>query len=273
MNYSTIVTTDDRGIRQVTFNRPERRNAFTLQLLNELNDAFRTADDDPAIRVIVVTGAGSAFCAGLDTSEDRDGFERDIDELDELRAWRLNTPVIAAINGAAIGVGLTLPVQWDIRVVAEDAPLSFAFARLGLLPEAGVHWFLPRLIGASAAMELLLTGRRFTGTEAAELGLAAKAVPADRVLPEALAMARDIADNVAPLSAAVVKRTLWQFQGVTDPAWAVDRENELLGWLGDLPDAREGVAAMIERRTPRWSADKRDPAPATRLNSSPQAGL
>ncbi|MET0931380.1 MAG: enoyl-CoA hydratase-related protein [Aeromicrobium sp.] len=273
MEYSTILVTDDEGVRLVTFNRPERRNVFSLQLLAELNDAFRDADADAAIRAVVVTGAGTAFCAGLDTSEDRDGFERDIDGLDELRAWKLDTPIIAAINGPAIGVGLTLPTQWDIRIVAEDATLSFAFNRLGLLPEAGAHWFLPRLVGASTAMDLLLTGRRFTGAEAATMGLAARAVPKDQVLTEALAVARDIADNVAPLSAAVTKRLLWDFQGVTDPAWAVDRENEILGWLGGKPDAREGVMAMVERRAAQWSGDKREVAPPTNLPGSTKVPL
>ncbi|WP_127128994.1 enoyl-CoA hydratase/isomerase family protein [Georgenia sp. SYP-B2076] len=270
MDDSTIVTADDRQVRVITLNRPDRRNAFTLRLLSELNDALRTADADDTVRAVVVTGAGTAFCAGLDTTEDRDSFERDIDELDELRAWTLDTPVIAAINGAAIGVGLTLPIQWDLRVVAEDAPLSFAFSRLGLLPEAGAHWFLPRLVGAATAMDLLLTGRRFSGREAVSMGLASRAVPRKQVLDAAMTIAHDIADHVSPLSAALVKRLLWQFQGVSDPAWAVDRENEILGWLGNLPDAQEGISAMLERRKPSWVTSKHAVEPEPRVPRSPR---
>jgi enoyl-CoA hydratase/carnithine racemase len=244
-----IVTSED-GIGLILLNRPEQRNALSLTLLDELNHALTTLDAAEEVRVIVVSGSGKAFCAGVDLVDPPPSFNRSIEEDTEVRAWRLNTPIIGALNGAAIGVGLTLPLQWDIRLAAEDAPLAFAFTRLGLIPEAGAHWFLPRLVGSSRAAELLLTGRRFTGRDAAEWGLVSRALPADQVLPAALELARDIADNVSPLAAAVVKQLLGEFAGL--PA---------LGWIGDQPDVAEGVAAMREQRAPQWKTSKHTPIP------------
>jgi enoyl-CoA hydratase/carnithine racemase len=259
--YETIeVSVNDRVCR-VMFNRPEKRNALNLTLLHELNAALRAADADRDVRAIVVGGNGASFCAGVDLAEGRTNFDRDLQTEHEIRAWEMHTPIIGAIHGAAIGVGLTLPLQWDIRVVAEDAVLSFAFTRLGLIPEAGAHWFLPRLIGASQAADLLLTGRRFSGQEALRMGLASRAAPADEVLPAAMEIAADIATNVSPLSAAIVKRLLWEFSDLGQPAVALARENALLKWLGTMPDVHAGVAAAMQRRAPEWTSNKHENLP------------
>lgn len=259
--YETIeVSVTDRVCR-VMFNRPEKRNALNLTLLQELNAALRAADADEDVRAIVVGGNGASFCSGVDLTEGRTNFDRDLETEHETHAWELHTPIIGAIHGAAIGVGLTLPLQWDIRVIAEDAVLSFAFARLGLIPEAGAHWFLPRLIGASLAADLLLTGRRFSGQDAYRMGLASRAVPADQVLSQAMEIANDIATNVSPLSAAVVKRLLWEFADLGDPAVALAKENRLLEWLGRMPDLQAGVAAAMEKRAPEWKSSKHENPP------------
>jgi enoyl-CoA hydratase/carnithine racemase len=158
VTYETLIVTVEAGVGQILLNRPEQRNALNHTLLDELNAALVALDADEDVRAIVVSGAGRVFCSGLDVSDPKIRVNRDIDEATEVRAWELDTPIVGALNGAAIGVGLTLPLQWDIRIAAEDAPLSFAFSRLGLIPEAGSHWFLPRLVGSSIAAELLLTG-------------------------------------------------------------------------------------------------------------------
>jgi enoyl-CoA hydratase/carnithine racemase len=261
VNYETVLVSSEDGVGQILLNRPEQRNALNLRLLDELNHALVTLDADEDVRAIVVSGVGKAFCAGVDVVDPPAAFNRDIDEATEVRAWRLNTPIIGALNGAAIGVGLTLPLQWDIRLAAADAPLAFAFTRLGLIPEAGAHWFLPRLVGSSRAAELLLTGRRFTGAEAESWGLVSRSLPADEVLPAALQIARDIADNVSPLAASVVKKLLNEFAGLPAPDAAVARENDLLAWIGGQPDVAEGVSALRERRTPTWKTSKHTPVP------------
>jgi len=259
--YQTIeVSVADRVCR-IMFNRPEKRNALNLTLLHELGDALRAADADEHVRAIVVGGNGATFCSGVDLTEGRTNFDRDLQTEHEVHAWQLNTPIIGAIHGAAIGVGLTLPLQWDIRVIAEDAVLSFAFVRLGLIPEAGAHWFLPRLIGASQAAELLLTGRRFSGQDAFRMGLASRAVPADQVMSQAMEIATDIATNVSPLSAAVVKRLLGEFADLGDPAVALARENQLLEWLGRMPDLQAGVAAAMKKQAPEWKSSKHEKLP------------
>lgn len=260
-DYETLLVTAEDGIGQILLNRPRQRNALNITLLDELFAAFRELDADEDVRAIVVSGVGDVFCAGVDLAQPPSSFDRDIDESKETRAWELDTPIIGALNGAAIGVGITLPLQWDIRIVAEDAPISFAFARLGLIPEAGCHWFLPRLVGLSTATELLLTGRRFTGAEAAAMGLATRAVPRDEVLATATAIAKDIAQNVSPLSVSTVKQLLREFGGNGTATDALVRENELLAWISAQPDVIEGVTAMKERRAPEWRSSKHTPIP------------
>src|SRR5215472_6041155 len=266
--YETILLEREGGVAVVTLNRPDRRNAYTARMGVELHQAFEELEADDGARAIVVTGSGRDFCVGADLERGGSTFNRSDDTLraeradrPALRPWEMATPIIAAINGSAVGVGLTLPMQWDIRIAAADAKLGFVFNRRGIIPEANSTWIVPRLVGVSRAMELLLTGRLFSGEEAAAIGLASRAVDAGDVLPTAMAMARDIAENVAPLSAAVTKRLVYRFLSEPDRVAAQALEGRAFWWLGQQADAREGVTAFLEKRTPDWKLGKRTELP------------
>jgi enoyl-CoA hydratase/carnithine racemase len=269
--YDTILTERRGGVGLITLHRPDRKNAFIPQMWLEMSTAFAEFEADDAVRAIVVTGAGDYFCVGADMSGGKDTFRDRLGQRSELvdkmkapraKPWNMSTPIIGAINGPAVGVGATLPLQWDIRIAAEDAKLSFAFVLRGAIPEANSHWLLPRLIGASRATELLLTGRTFTGREAAEIGLVVRAVPREQVLAEALALGQEIADNVAPLSASIVKKLINEGMERTDRIGAQRRENALFKWIVKQEDAREGVVSYLERRRPRWGLSKNAELPA-----------
>jgi enoyl-CoA hydratase/carnithine racemase len=251
-----IVETGD-GVAVVTLNRPEQLNTFTGGMGEGLGRAYAACDADDAVRAVVVTGAGRAFCAGADMEPGGDTFAAPTSEGFSASpvdppAWDVRKPVIAAVNGHAIGIGLTLAMQCDLRFAAEDAKLGFVHVRRGVLPDAHAHWTVPRAVGFARAADLFLTGRTFTGGEAAELGIANRALAAADVLPAALDVARDIAVHTAPMSVALSKRLLW-----ASPA--LDREE--IGYLETeyhrlvmgTPDAREGVLAWLERRDPRWT--------------------
>jgi enoyl-CoA hydratase/carnithine racemase len=243
------------GVATVTLNRPEVMNAWNSVLGDELGVALGLAEADDDVRAVVITGAGRAFCAGADLSREGGfgGTEHSERRHEGPRRWPFEVakPVIAAINGHAVGVGITYPLLCDVRLVAAEAKVQFAFVRRGVMPELGSHALLPRVVGFSRAAELLLTGRMVSGTEAAELGLASRALPAAEVLPAALEMARDIAVNVAPVSAAVAKRLLWEglTMGVDDMR---TREDALFPWMAARPDAVEGVTSFLEKRPPSW---------------------
>jgi enoyl-CoA hydratase/carnithine racemase len=266
--YETILVDFDRGVTTVTLNRPEQRNAINLTMEQELYAAMQSAEADDAVRAVVVTGAGSAFCSGVDLAGGS-AFGADAhaehdaalgvtsDTIWERVAyWRMKTPVIGAINGHAIGVGMTLPMLFDIRYVAEDAKLSFVFTRRGIIPEANSTWLVPRLVGLSRGLDLLLSGRQFSGREAAEWGLCSRALPADQVLPAALELAHDIADNTAPLSVAVTKQLIYDSMDAADRPAAITRETKLTWWVGEQPDALEGIMSWIEKRPPNWTVSK-----------------
>jgi enoyl-CoA hydratase/carnithine racemase len=265
VDYETILTEDKDGVATVTLNRPERMNAYTAQLGLELRHAIVTFDRREDIRAIVVTGAGRAFCAGADLSAGGDTFAgprpaggrpEEVVVDDSREYWEMNTPIIAAINGPAVGVGMTMPMQWDIRVAAEDARLGFVFNRRGVMPELNANWIVPRIVGVSRGLELLMTGKMFTGREAAEMGLVSAAVPAPEVLPTCLALGRDIATNVAPVSAAIVKRLVYENLTQPDREAAHARERRLFAWTARQPDAREGPVSFLEKRAPRWNLSK-----------------
>lgn len=266
--YETILLERRAGVALVTLNRPERRNAYTPQMGAELHGAFADLDADESVRAIVVTGAGRDFCVGADLERGGDTFNRAPETTDtgdwaredrgERRPWEMATPIIAAINGSAVGVGITLPMQWDIRIVAADAKLGFVFNRRGVMPEANSLWIVPRLVGASAAMELLLTGRIFSGEEAAAMGLASRAVERDQVLPLALSVAEDIAANTAPASAAITKQLVYRFLTEPDRIAAQALESQAFWWIGRQPDAVEGITSFLEKRPPRWKMSKHD---------------
>jgi enoyl-CoA hydratase/carnithine racemase len=242
----------------VSLNRPERRNAWSVGMANELNRMLEALDRDDDVRAIVLTGAGDAFCVGADLPEE-DAFAtpegeqaRDPMHWRTLVApWSLRKPVVAAINGHAVGVGITYALMCDRRFVSEDAKIAFSFVRRGVLPELASHAILPRLVGLDAAADLLLSGRTISGSEAARLGLAARALPAGDVLPAALDWAREVARHAAPVSVALSKRLLWD--GLTSaPFDSARREHELMPWICSRPDAVEGVRSFLEKREPRF---------------------
>jgi enoyl-CoA hydratase/carnithine racemase len=247
------------GVAVITLDRPEKLNAFTGEMGRIWGEAHAQCDADDAVRAVVVTGAGRAFCAGADMSpeifskaEGDGGGGAFTSSPVRPPAFEVRKPVIAAVNGHAIGIGLTLAMQADIRLVANEAKLSFANVRRGVMPDAHSHWTVPRAIGFARTAELFLTGRQLLGSEAVEWGLASQALPADEVLPAATAMAQDIAVNVAPVSAAVVKRLLRR-----SPTPDADETDELESRLHEVlmgaSDGREGAVAWIERRDPQWS--------------------
>jgi enoyl-CoA hydratase/carnithine racemase len=247
----------DDGVLVATLNRPETRNAFSAAMGRALGDIYEMADTNDAVRVVVVTGTPPAFCAGADFSRGADVFERT--ESTEFSsnpvnppAWKIRKPVIAAINGHAIGIGLTLALHCDLRFVARDAKYGIVQVRRGILPDAMSHWTLPRLVGVAKAADILLTGRTFDGTEAVELGIASGVFANDEVLPRALEVAHDIAVNTGPVSVALSKRLLWESFAMTSEQMN-QAESDLHVHLMGKTDAREGVNSYLERREPQWS--------------------
>ncbi len=254
----TITVAVEERVATITLNRPERLNAYTVKMGAELLQTLARLDDSDETRAIVVTGAGRAFCAGMDLQGGGDTFSDDgaFDETRRLeqrvQPWNFNTPIIAAINGPAVGIGATLPLQWDIRMAAQSAKIGFVFTRRGILSEAGSTWILPRLIGMSKAMDLLLTGRIVKADEALELGLVSRVLPDTELLEAARATALDIARFTAPVSVAITKRLLWRQLMTDDPVVAKAREDALFTWTGKQVDAAEGVHSFLEKRTPEW---------------------
>jgi len=267
MAYSEILLEVADGVALVTLNRPGRLNAYTRTMGRELHEAFAACDADDAVRAIIVTGAGRGFCAGADMAAGGEAFDRTTAPAAEppppdkpwakppraIAPWQVRKPIIAAINGPAVGVGATLPLQWDLRIAAESAKIGFVFVRRGVIPEALSTWTLPRLVGMARAADLLLTGRMVDAREALALGLVSRVVPDAELLPAARALAGEIARETAPVSVAVTKWLLWGLAGETDVERAEDIEARAFWWTGTQPDAREGVRAFLERRPPRWS--------------------
>jgi enoyl-CoA hydratase/carnithine racemase len=252
---------DDVGVATITLDRPDVRNAFSGRMGAELGDAYTRCDTDDAVRAVVVTGTPPAFCAGADMTPGDDTFARPADAdaftASPVRppAWDVRKPVIAAVNGHAVGIGLTLALQCDLRYVARDARYGVVQARRGVLGDCMSHWTLPRLAGLANAADILLTGRLFDGAEARDLGIANRVFDdsAD-VLAAAVETARDIAINVAPLSAALSKRLLWESVARNLSPRQVERlETALHHVVMGTEDAREGVRAFVERRPPNWT--------------------
>ncbi|GGV15542.1 enoyl-CoA hydratase [Actinomadura cremea] len=267
MPYEEIEYEVADGIATITLNRPDHMNAYTFTMRNEMLDAFDRVDADDDVRVVVVTGAGRAFCAGADLStgggtfdQERskdmfagddlleDGTPRDGGGTVALRIARCLKPVIGAFNGAAVGVGVTMTLPMDVRLASEKAKFGFVFARRGIVTEAASSWFLPRIVGISQAMEWVATGRVFTAEEALAGRLVSRVLPPDELLPAAYGLAREIAGNTSAVSVAAIRRLMWSGLSAPSPWDAHVADSRLMAALGGAGDAAEGVTSFLEKR-------------------------
>lgn len=281
MNFETLDLGVADRVLTITLNRPERLNAFNAVMMNELIAAFDEADANDEVRAVVVTGAGRAFCAGADLGagaktfnyEARDdrpdkatsprradgsidwGHEsvRDGGGRVTLRIFECLKPVIAAVNGPAVGIGATMLLPMDIRLAADDARLGFVFARRGITPEACSSWFLPRLVGISRALEWTMSGRVFPATEAFDAGLVRSLHPAQDLLGAAQTLAREIAEHAAPVSVALTRQMMWRMLGAAHPMQAHCIDSRSIYARGASADAKEGVSAFLEKRPARFT--------------------
>jgi len=275
MAYQTLLTDLDRGILTVRNNRPDRLNALSPEMLGEILDLLDEVDRNDAIRVVVWTGEGRAFCAGADLGGgagtfDRSGAEaasahRDGGGLAALRLFDCRKPLIAAINGPAVGVGVTMTLPMDVRIASERARFGFVFARRGIVPEACSSWFLPRVVGIGQAMEWVATGRVFPAEEALAGRLVSRVVPHDELLPAAYAIAREIVENTSAVSVALARQLLWKMLGADHPMEAHRLDSQAIYAMGRSPDGYEGVQSFLEKRPARFtmkvSSDLPDPYP------------
>ncbi len=254
--YAHVLYAVDDGILTITMNRPEKLNAATLEMTLELVDAFDQADRDDAVRVVILTGAGRGFCAGADVSGGNVFAEigpRDPGGLLTLRMFDCKKPIIAAINGAAVGMGATMILAADIRLASEAARFGYVFARRGIVPESASSWFLPRIAGISKALEWCFSGRVFGADEAKAANLVQDVLPADQLLPKAREIAREIADNTSAVSVALTRQLLWKMLGADHPMTAHQLDSKGVQAMGQLPDAGEGVASFLEKRAPTFT--------------------
>lgn len=265
--YETLRYEIENRVLTITLDRPDRLNAFNLQMGRELIDALDHADADDDVRAIIFTGAGRAYCAGADLSSGGDTFDqsahtddasdteriqRDGGGLVTLRIYDCLKPTIAAINGPAVGVGITSTLPMDIRIASEAARFGFVFARRGIVPEACSSWFLPRVVGISRALEWCYTGEVFDAAEALDGGLVRSVVPADELLPTARALAEDIASNTSAVSVSLTRHMLWRLLGADHPMEAHKLDSRGVQYMGATADAREGVESFLEKRTPQY---------------------
>jgi enoyl-CoA hydratase/carnithine racemase len=282
MTFETLRYEVEDQILTLTLNRPEQLNAFNGPMMNELIAAFDAADADDAVRAIIVTGAGRAFCAGADLSQGAKTFDyakRD-DKPDKagtpvdaagnpvwshesvrdgggrvtLRIYECLKPVIAAINGPAVGIGATMLLPMDIRLASETARIGFVFARRGITPEACSSWFLPRLVGISRALEWTYSGRIFPAAEALSGGLVSAVHAPDALLPAARALAREIVDHAAPVSVALTRQMMWRMLGADHPMEAHKIDSRSIYARGASPDAKEGVMSFLEKRPAQFTS-------------------
>jgi enoyl-CoA hydratase/carnithine racemase len=264
MAYEQITTDLTDHVFTITLNRPDRLNAWTQTMCTELIDAFDRADADDEVRAIIMTGAGRAYCAGADLSaggetfdarsrESVAGHHRDNGGVFTLRIFECTKPVIGAINGAAVGIGATMTLPMDVRLASENARYGFVFARRGIVPEACSSWFLPRVVGISRAMEWVATGRVFGAQEALDGGLVRSIHPADELLDAAHELAREIADNAAPVSVALARRMMWRMLGAEHPMMAHRADSRAMVARGQSEDVREGISSFFDKRPARFT--------------------
>lgn len=280
MAYQDILYEVDGPVLTVTLNRPDKLNAYTATMGRELEDAFHRADADDSIRAIIVTGAGRAFCAGADISAGGSSFDAQAGTSvsfgtasDRARRsggggfieaiFNCKKPSIAAINGPAVGVGITLTLPMDIRIASSNAKIGFVFARRGLVPEAASAWFLPKLVGLSQALRWCLSGRLFDANEALKAGLVTEVAESNDVLAAARRIALEIAEETAPVSVALTRQMLWRFAGAPDYSDLLKVDGPLVMELGSGPDVKEGVMAFLEKRKPRFSGKPSTDMPKT----------
>jgi enoyl-CoA hydratase/carnithine racemase len=266
VDYTEITYDVADGVATLTLTRPDRLNAFTTTMMREMIDAFDCSDADDAVRAVIVTGAGRGFCAGADLGSGGDTFAhggggdvagaqripRDGGGMVSLRVFESTKPVIAAINGAAVGVGVTMTLPMDIRLASEEARFGFVFARRGIVPEAASSWFLPRVVGISKAMEWVSTGRVFGAQEALDAGLVRSVHPAAELLPAARALAAEIAENTSAVSVALARLMLWRMLGADHPMEAHRVDSRAITTTGASADAKEGVESFLEKRPPHF---------------------
>ncbi|HZK99107.1 MAG TPA: crotonase/enoyl-CoA hydratase family protein [Caulobacteraceae bacterium] len=268
--FETLLFSVEGGIATVTLNRPDRLNAFTTGMMVDLIAAFDVTDADDAVKAVIVTGAGRGFCAGADLSAGAATFDRNARREPERQAARVGgverdgggrvtlrifdslKPVIAAVNGPAVGVGVTMQLAMDIRLASTDARFGFVFARRGINPEAASSWFLPRLVGIQTALEWCYTGRVFAAQEAFDKGLVRSLHAPGDLLPAARALAREIIDNTAPVSIALTRQMMWRMAGADHPMEAHRADSRGIQARGASADAREGVGSFLEKRAAVW---------------------
>lgn len=258
MSTTTLLTSIENKVMTIVLNRPEVLNAYNHAMHAELLATFDVADADDDVRVVIITGAGRGFCAGMDLGAGGDTFNRTGNQSLEShrdgggeltqRIFKLRKPTIAAINGPATGVGLTMTLACDFRLASETSKMGFVFAQRGIAPDACSSWFTPRIVGISKALDWFLTGRVFSAQEAFDGGLVSELLAADALLPRAHEIARSIADKTSAVSAAIVRRLLWQMLGAADPEDAFHKESMALYYMGGAADAREGVTSFLEKR-------------------------
>lgn len=251
--YEQITYQVDERILTIGLNRPERLNAFTDHMQEELCDAFDRADADDTVSAIVVTGHGRGFCAGADLGEGGATFadeelERDGGGLVTLRIFESKKPVIAAVNGPAVGVGATMTLAMDMRLAADTARIGFVFARRGIVPESCSSWFLPRIVGIGKALEWTLSGRIFSAEEARDAGLVRSVHAREDLVPAARSLAREIADNCSPVSVALTRQMMWRMLGADHPMEAHKLDSRAVFHTGRSADAAEGVESFLEKR-------------------------
>jgi len=263
MNYEQIICETDGPLLILTLNRPDKLNAYTGGMGAEITDAFQRADTDDNIRAVIVTGAGRAFCAGADVSGGAKSFDTSgshgagVFSSSGRRSGRFveaifncRKPSIAAINGAAVGVGITMTLPMDVRIAAKSAKIGFIFARRGLVPEAGSAWFLPKLVGLPQSLRWCLSGRTFDADEALKGGLVSETVEPAELLDRAKQIGHEMSDETSPVAIALTRQMLWRFAGAPDPFELLDIDKPMSVERGGHADVREGVQSFIEKRKP-----------------------
>jgi len=266
MDYEQILYSVDDGVATITLNRPDKLNAFTARMCREMVDVFDRIDADDSVRAVIVTGSGRAFCAGADLGSGGDTFDspkqghgdkieehRDGGGLVTLRIFESKKPVIAAINGPAVGIGITMTLAMDVRLASTAARMGFVFARRGIVPEACSSWFLPRVVGIGQASEWVFSGRVFPAEEALAGRLVSRVLAPADLVPAATTLAREIADNTSAMSVALSRQLLWKMLGADHPMEAHKIDSKCIYYMGRSADAYEGVSAFLEKRPAKFS--------------------